>query len=100
MNSTLSSSVHFGMNLQGLAATQWRGNDFSTGWSRPTFSSSGSGGRCKAPAGSGAEPRRQADFDNNLLKINRKSGLWVDGSIGSADRSCDIQGLLISMIDS
>ena len=27
-------------------------------------------GRCKAPAGSGAEPRRQADFDNNLLKIN------------------------------
>ena len=28
------------------------------------------GGRCKAPAGSGAEPRRQADFDNNLLKIN------------------------------
>ena len=29
----------------------------------------GSGGRSKAPAGSGAEPRRQADFDNNLLKI-------------------------------
>ena len=28
------------------------------------------GGRCKAPAGSGAEPRRQADFDNNLLKMN------------------------------
>ena len=27
-------------------------------------------GRCKAPAGSGAEPLRQADFDNNLLKIN------------------------------
>ena len=27
-------------------------------------------GRCKAPAGSGAEPRGQADFDNNLLKIN------------------------------
>ena len=27
-------------------------------------------GCCKAPAGSGAEPRRQADFDNNLLKIN------------------------------
>ena len=26
--------------------------------------------RCKPPAGSGAEPRRQADFDNNLLKIN------------------------------
>ena len=27
-------------------------------------------GRYKVPAGSGAEPRRQADFDNNLLKIN------------------------------
>ena len=27
-------------------------------------------GRCKAPAGSGAEPRRQADFDNNIWKIN------------------------------
>ena len=27
-------------------------------------------GRSKAPAGSGTEPRRQADFDNNLLKIN------------------------------
>ena len=46
-------------------------------------------GRCKAPAGSGANPRRQADFDNNLLKINLKLGLWVDGRIGSADRSCD-----------
>ena len=45
--------------------------------------------RCKAPSGSGAEPRRQADFDNNLLKINCKSGIWVDGRIGSADRSCD-----------
>ena len=69
--------------------SQWHGNDFSTGWSRPNFSSWGSGGRCKAPAGSGAEPRRQADFDNNLLKINWKSGLWVDGRIGSADRICD-----------
>ena len=27
-------------------------------------------GRCKPPAWSGAEPRRQADFNNNLLKIN------------------------------
>ena len=27
-------------------------------------------GRCKAPAGSGAEPRRQGDFHNNLWKIN------------------------------
>ena len=27
-------------------------------------------GRCKPPAVSGAEPRRQTDFDNNLLKIN------------------------------
>ena len=41
------------------------------GRSRPTFSSWGSGGALiKAPAGSGAEPRRQADFDNNLWKIN------------------------------
>ena len=27
-------------------------------------------GRCKPPAGSEAEPRMQADFDNNLLKSN------------------------------
>ena len=46
-------------------------------------------GRCKVPAGSEAEPRRQGDFDNNLLKINWKSGLWFDGRTGSADRSCD-----------
>ena len=59
------------MVIEGNAVpiTQWLGNDFSTGWSRPTFSSWGPGG-CNAPAGSGAEPRRQADFDNNLLKIN------------------------------
>ena len=43
----------------------------------------------KGPRGVRAEPRRQADFDNNLLKIIRKSGLWVNGRIGSADRSCD-----------
>ena len=61
-----------------------RGNDFSTGWSRPTFSSWGSGGAVRPQRGPG-----QADFDNNLLKINLKSGLWVDGRIGSADRSCD-----------
>ena len=31
----------------------------------------GSGrGAASPPAGSGAEPRRQADFDNNLLRIN------------------------------
>ena len=46
-------------------------------------------GRYKSPAGSGAEHRWQADFDNNLLKIHLKSGIWVDGRIGSADRSCD-----------
>ena len=46
------------------------GNDFSTGWSRPTFFPAGGLGRCKPPAGFGAEPRRQADFDNNRLKIN------------------------------
>ena len=49
---------------------QWRGNEFSTGWSRPTFSSWGSGGAVRLQRGPGAESRRQADFDNNLLKIN------------------------------
>ena len=38
-------------------------------------------GAVSPPVGSGAEPRRQADFDNNLLKINWKSGLWVDGKL-------------------
>ena len=33
------------------------GNDFSTGWSRPTFSSWGVWGRCKAPSG-------QQSFEN------------------------------------
>ena len=43
----------------------------------PTFSSWGSGGRCKSPAGSGAEPRRQTHFGKNLLQMNLKSGLFL-----------------------
>ena len=39
------------------------------------FCSWGSGGRCKPPAGSGAEPRKQTHFGKNILKINLKSGL-------------------------
>ena len=35
----------------------------------PTFSSWGSGGGVSPLAGSEAEPRRQTDFGNNLLKI-------------------------------
>ena len=42
----------------------------------PTFSSWGSGGAVKHPAGSGAEPRRQTHFGKNLLQINKKSGLF------------------------
>ena len=77
----------------------------------------GSGGRCKPPAGSGAEPRRQTHFGKNLLQINLKSGLFsvvvytaisdpisgvhwlVRRKIGSAVRGCaklvDIQMLNI-----
>ena len=35
---------------------QWRGNDFSTGWSRPTFSSWGSGGTVRPQRGPGQSP--------------------------------------------
>ena len=50
---------------------QWRGNDFSTGWSKPTFSSWWSGGAVRPQWGPGQSPEgMQADFDNNLLKIN------------------------------
>ena len=42
----------------------------------PTFSSWGSGDAVSPPAGSGAEPRRQTHFGNNLLQINLKSGLF------------------------
>ena len=37
----------------------------------------GLGGVVSPPTGSGAEPRRQTHFGNNLLKIGWKSGLWV-----------------------
>ena len=37
----------------------------------------GLGGAASPPAGSGAEPRRQTHFGNNLLKIGLKSGIWV-----------------------
>ena len=36
---------------------------------------SGVWGHSKPPAGSGAEPRRQTHFDNNLVKIGLKSAL-------------------------
>ena len=72
----------------------------------PTFSSWVSGGAVSPPAGSGAEPRRQTHFGNNLLRINLKSGLFsvavytpnsdpisdvhwlVRRKIGSAVRGC------------
>ena len=38
-----------------------------TDWCEPTFSSWGSGGRCK--------PRKQTQFGKHILKINLKSGL-------------------------
>ena len=41
----------------------------------PTFSSWGSGGRCKLPAGSGAEPLKQTHFGKIIFKINLESGL-------------------------
>ena len=42
----------------------------------PTFSSWGSGGGAVSPpAGSGAEPRKQTHFGENILEINLKSGL-------------------------
>ena len=71
-----------------------------------TFSSWGSGGAVSPPAGSGAEPRRQTHFGQNLLRINLKSGLFsvavytpnsdpisdvhwlVRRKIGSAVRGC------------
>ena len=45
------------------------GTTFQQGGQDQPFPAGGLG-HCKASAGSGAEPRRQADFDNNLLKIN------------------------------
>ena len=39
-----------------IAEKQWRGNDFSTGWSRPTFSSWGSGGAVRPQRGPGQSP--------------------------------------------
>ena len=66
----------------------------------------GLGGAVSPPAGSGAEPRRQAHFGKNLLQINLKSGIFsvavythisdpisdvhwlVRRKIGSAVRGC------------
>ncbi len=76
---------------------QWRGNDFSTGWSSvvcdPTFSGGGLG-RCKPPAGPGAEARRQTHVGNNLLKINLKSGLWIAVYTPSFDPISDVHWLV------
>ena len=49
---------------------QWLGNDFQEGGQDQPFAAGGLGGAVSPPAGSGAESWRQADFDNNLLKIN------------------------------
>ena len=40
----------------GREVLQWRGNDFSTGWSRPTFSSWGSGDAVRPQRGPGQSP--------------------------------------------
>ena len=37
----------------------------------------GGGGAVSPPAGTGAEPRKQTHFGNNLLKFGLKSGLWI-----------------------
>ena len=77
---------------------QWRGNDFSTGWSSvvcdSTFSSWGSG-RCETPSEvRGSLPRRQTHFDNNLLKIYLKSGLWFAVYIPNSEPISDAHGLV------
>ena len=43
----------------------------------PTFSSWGLGGAVSPSTGSGAEPRKQTHFGNNLFKFGLKSGLWI-----------------------
>ena len=52
-----------------LCWLQCAGTIFQQGGQDQPFPAGGLGS-CKPPAGSGAEPRRQADFENNLLKIN------------------------------
>ena len=50
----------------------------------PTFSTGGLGGAVSPPAGSGAEPRRQMHFGNNLLKSGLKQ---VSGSPSTPPKS-------------
>ena len=54
----------------------------------PTFSSWGFGGAVSPPTGSGAEPRSQTHFGNNLLKIGWKSGLWIADYTPNSDPRC------------
>ena len=72
------------LHLFTLAASQWYtmyyeivinitsgdGTIFQQGGQDPPFAAGGLGGAVMPQRASGAEPRRQADFDNNLLKIN------------------------------
>ena len=41
------------------------------------FPAGGLGGAVSPPTGSGAEPRKQTHFGNNLLKFGLKPGLWI-----------------------
>ena len=45
-----------------VSVCQGRGNDFSTGWSRPTFSSWGSGGAIRPQRGPGCEKNFPEEF--------------------------------------
>ena len=67
----------------------------------PTFSSWGSGGAVSPPAGSGAEPRRQAHFGKNILRINLKSGLCsVAVYTPNSDPISDVPWLVLRKIGS